>query len=108
MSNLKIKKMAKSLYRKNLEKNEQEIELELLDFKEEEALQQINADILATKKSINRCKQAIMKAESEFPFSSEKIIKAELEKEGYEAGLKRLQSIKKRLFGEEKSAEKSN
>lgn len=87
-------------YELNLRKSPDQLEEEQIGFKAREAKQQIEGDILETEKSLSKARIELSQAESSYPFNSEKVVKAELKIEGFEAGLKRLEAIKKRLFEE--------
>jgi hypothetical protein len=88
-------------------RSSQQVEEEQLEFQVEESKQQIEGDLLATKRSLAAAKQELIKAESAYPFNSKTVVEAELKIEGYEAGLKRLEAIKDRLFGENSTQEAS-
>ena len=90
----------KNRYQELRSRSKDQVESELLEFQVEESKQQIDGDILATKRSLASAKQDLVKSESAYPFNSKNVVEAELKIEGYEAGLKRLEEIKARLFND--------
>lgn len=91
----------KNRYQELRSRSHYQVEAEILGFQVEESQQQIDGDILATKRSLATARQELIKAESAYPFNSKNVVEAELKIEGYEAGLKRLEAIKTRLFTEQ-------
>ena len=75
------------------EKNEQEQE-----FQAEAAKQQLEADILATKRSLATSRQDLLKAKSAKVFDAQSIINVQLQIEGLEDGLDRLLTLMQELF----------
>ena len=69
-----------------------------LEFQNEESLNQLQADILATKKAISAKSRELLSLKCAFPLESEKIIEAQVELEGLEDGLNRLNALKEELF----------
>ena len=65
-----------------------------VQFAVEEAKLQLNADILATKKSLEDAKKRAEIAKTTFPLDSEAIVSALLEVEDRERGLKALEELK--------------
>lgn len=92
--------MKATKYLQNISKSDQETEAEENIFRAEEASHQMDQDITATKRKLATAKKNLTDAERAYPFSSKTIVDAEMEIEGYELGLKKLESIKKRLFTE--------
>jgi hypothetical protein len=69
-----------------------------VEFQVEEAQQQLQADVLATKRSLASSKQSLLAAKSARPFNSQDVINAQLQIEGLEDGLKRLNGLLAELF----------
>jgi hypothetical protein len=78
--------------------SQEEIDLEELDFSIEEASQQVDADITATKKELSNAKKQLKAALRANPIDVKQIFEAEDKIEGYEAGLKRLNNFKSERF----------
>lgn len=76
-----------------------------IEFAVEEASQQMQADILATKKQIATCKRELTQSKSAFPFSPKSVLEKQVELEGYEKGLEYLLKINEELFGKEDVAD---
>lgn len=81
-----------------LRQSQSDREAEDVQFKAEEASQQLQADILATNRSIASAKKKIVDLERGYPFNAKSIIEAQVELEGLQDGLIRLNELKKRLF----------
>ena len=81
------------LQQSQTEKNEQEQE-----FQAEAAKQQLEADILATKRSLAISRQDLLKAKSAQPFNAQNIINVQIHIEGLEDGLDRLLTLMEELF----------
>jgi len=60
--------------------------------------QSLDADILATKKSLAGEKASLLRLKSKFPLNAQDIIDTQLRIEGLEDGLKRLGLLKAELF----------
>ena len=85
-------------YKELLQQSEEVKEGQEIQFKVEEALQSLQSDILATKKSLAKIRRDILKAKAEFPLNASKIIQLQTEAEGFEDGLKRLEELQAELF----------
>ncbi len=81
-----------------LKRSDEEVQSEQVGFQAEEAQQQLDADILATKKALSTAKRELDTAESAFPYNTSTIIDAQIAIEGYEDGLKRLKTLKSARF----------
>jgi hypothetical protein len=88
-------------YRSLISKSDSEKQLESLDFTTEEASQQMQADILATKKEIASAKRDLEESKSAVPFSPKKAIEKQMELEAYEKGLSLLLALNEELFKDE-------
>lgn len=78
--------------------SQEEIDLEEMGFLIEEASQQVDADITATKKDLSSAKKQLKAALRANPINVSSIFDAEDQIEGYEAGLKRLSKFKEDRF----------
>ena len=87
-----------SKYKDRLQKSQQEKETEEVSFQVEEAEQQLQSDILATKKSAASKAKELNRLKDTFPLDSDAIIAAQVELEGLKDGLKRLEALKEELF----------
>ena len=87
-----------SKYKDLLQQSQQEKDAQQVEFQVEEAQQQLQADILATKRSLASSKQALLIAKSAQPFNSQKVIDHQLHIEGLEDGLRRLNGLLEELF----------
>lgn len=85
-------------YKELLSQSESQKDQQELEFKVEEAKQQLAQDQLATKKELARVKRELNIAKSSFPLESAKIIELQNEIEAYEKGLSRLEELEKELF----------
>ena len=85
-------------YQDLLQQSQQEKDQQALEFQVEEAKQQLEADILATKRSLAASKQDLLKAKSAQPFDAQKIINIQIRVEGLEDGLSRLLNLMEELF----------
>lgn len=80
------------------QQSEQEKELVEVQYQAKEADLQLSADILATERSLAAKKHELSTALGAFPFNSTNIINLQVEVEGLEDGLKRLNALKTQLF----------
>ena len=85
-------------YRDLLLQSSQEKEAQEVEFKVEEMQQSLDADILATKKSLAGEKASLIRLKSNFPLNAQDIIDTQLRIESLEDGLKRLGLLKAELF----------
>jgi hypothetical protein len=85
-------------YKDLLLQSSQEKEAQEVEFKVEEMQQSLDADILATKKSLAGEKASLLRLKSKFPLNAQDIIDTQLRIEGLEDGLKRLGLLKAELF----------
>jgi hypothetical protein len=69
-----------------------------LQYQEDEVKLQLQSDILATKKSLGTSKKRLADEKGAYPFNASKVIELQLEVEGLEDGLKRLEKLEKELF----------
>lgn len=92
-------------YKTLISKDESSKKAEDINFAVEEASQQMQADILATKKQIATCGRELTNAKSAFPFSPKAVLEKQVELEGYEKGLEYLLKINEELFGKEDVAD---
>jgi hypothetical protein len=69
-----------------------------VEFQVEEAQQQLQADVLATKRSLASSRQSLLAAKSARPFNSQNVINQQLQIEGLEDGLNRLNGLLAELF----------
>lgn len=79
---------------------------ESIEFAVEEAKQQIDADILATKRSLSTSKMDLQQLKGKTPFSAKALVEKHVEVEGYEKGLKILELYKSELFSDDSVLEK--
>ena len=85
-------------YKDLLLQSSQEKEAQEVEFKVEEMQQSLDADILATKKSLAGEKASLIRLKSKFPLNAQDIIDTQLRIESLEDGLKRLGLLKAELF----------
>ena len=85
-------------YKDLLLQSSQEKEAQEVEFKVEEMQQSLDADILATKKSLAGEKASLVRLKSKFPLNAQDIIDTQLRIESLEDGLKRLGLLKAELF----------
>jgi soluble cytochrome b562 len=64
-----------------------------VQFKVEEAKLQLQGDILVTKQSLTKAEKALAKATRAYPFDPKAIVEAQVEVEGFQDGLKRLEAL---------------
>lgn len=85
-------------YKDLLQQSQEEKDKQEIEFLVEEAKQQLESDILATNKSLATNKRKLLQQMSSIPLDSQSIINIQVEIEGLEDGLKRLNSLKEVLF----------
>jgi len=81
-----------------LQQSQQEKDTQQLEFQVEEAKQQLESDVLATKRLLAAKKQELLKPKSAQPFSAQRIIDVQIEIDGLEDGLSRLLNLMEELF----------
>lgn len=69
-----------------------------LQFQVEESQQQLDADILSTKRNIASAKKNLLRVKSTYPLNSQNIVNAQIAVEEAEEGLKRLEALREELF----------
>jgi hypothetical protein len=69
-----------------------------VEFQVEEAQQQLQADVLATKRSLAAENQQLLKAKTAYPFNSQSVINSQIKIDGYVDGLNRLNALLAELF----------
>ena len=85
-------------YKDLLQQSQKEKDEQQVEFQVEEAQQQLQADVLATKRSLASSRQVLLAAKSARPFDSQAVINAQLQIEGLEDGLNRLNGLLAELF----------
>lgn len=85
-------------YKDLLLQSSQEKEAQEVEFRVEEMSQSLDADILATKRSLASEKASLVRLKSSFPLHVQQIIDTQLRIESLEDGLKRLGDLKAELF----------
>jgi hypothetical protein len=85
-------------YKDLLLQSSEQKEAQEVEFKVEEMQQSLDADILATKKSLAGEKASLVRLKSGFPLNVQQIIDTQLRIESLEDGLKRLGDLKLELF----------
>lgn len=85
-------------YAQRLNQSAQEIEAQELGFQVEEGSQQLQADVLATRKLIAALGQKLNKAKSARPFNSANILNAQRDLEDQLDNLRRLEDLQTELF----------
>lgn len=85
-------------YKDLLLQSSQEREEQEVEFRVEEMEQSLQADILATKRALAARKSDLARAKSSYPLNANKIIEFQIDIEGMEDGLKRLNALREELF----------
>lgn len=85
-------------YEEYLRQSQVEINEEQRQFQVESAKLSLQSDILATKKHVAKAKANLLNAKRKHPFCSQTIIDAQLEVEGFNDGLIRLEILLEELF----------
>ena len=85
-------------YKDLLLQSSQDREEQEVEFKVEEMAQSLDADILATKRSLASEKANLVRYKSQFPLDAQKVINTQIKIESLEDGLKRLDQLKSELF----------
>ena len=85
-------------YRDLLLQSAQDKELQEVEFRVEEMQQSLEADILATKRSLAGERATLVRYKSQFPLMAQYIIDSQIRIESLEDGLARLNALKQELF----------
>lgn len=88
-----------STYKSRIFLTKEAKETQELEFQIEEAAQQWEADITATKRALAKATKQFEAVKSEVPLSSSRVLDAEKAVDGYTKGLARLLALKDELFG---------
>jgi hypothetical protein len=95
----KVKSPAAALkYKELLLQSSQEKELQEVEFRVEEMQQSLEADILATKRSLAGERATLVRYKSQFPLMAQYVIDSQIRIESLEDGLARLNALKQELF----------
>ena len=95
----KVKSPAAALkYKELLLQSSQEKELQEVEFRVEEMQQSLEADILATKRSLASERATLVRHKSQFPLRAQCVIDSQIKIESLEDGLARLNALKEELF----------
>ena len=95
----KVKSPASALkYKDLLLQSSQDKELQEVEFRVEEMQQSLEADILATKRSLASEKATLVRYKSQFPLMAQFVIDSQIRIESLEDGLVRLSALKEELF----------
>ena len=81
-----------------INKTEVEINKEEKAFRVEEAEQQLNQDLLSTRRSLAILKRAVVSAKSAYPLDAQTIIRAEEEVEAKERAVSKLEGYLAEMF----------
>lgn len=81
-----------------LQQSQQDKEGQEVAYKVKKAKLDLQADILATEQSLAEKQACLVRVKSEFPLAPQRIIDIEIEIEGLEDGLARLQALEEELF----------
>lgn len=98
MTTKKTTKGQQLKYKDLLQQSQKEKEEQEIAFQVEETEQQLASDILATKRSIVSKQRELTNAKASITFNSKKIVNLQVELEGLEDGLSRLEALKEELF----------
>jgi len=85
-------------YRDLLLQSAQDKELQEVEFRVEEMQQSLEADILATKRSLAGERATLVRYKSQFPLMAQYVIDSQIRIESLEDGLARLNALKQELF----------
>lgn len=85
-------------YKDLLLQSAQEKELQEVEFRVEEMQQSLEADILATKRSLAGERSTLVRYKSQFPLMAQNVIDSQIRIESLEDGLARLTALKEELF----------
>ena len=85
-------------YKDLLLQSAQDKELQEVEFRVEEMQQSLEADILATKRSLAGERATLVRYKSQFPLMAQHVIDSQIRIESLEDGLSRLNALKEELF----------
>lgn len=85
-------------YKDLLLQSAQDKELQEVEFRVEEMAQSLEADILATKRSLAGERATLVRYKSQFPLAAQYVIDSQIRIESLEDGLARLIALKEELF----------
>ena len=85
-------------YRDLLLQSSQDKEAQEVEFRVEEMQQSLEADILATKRSLAGERATLVRYKSQFPLMAQYVIDSQIRIESLEDGLARLNALKQELF----------
>lgn len=85
-------------YKDLLLQSAQEKEIQEVEFRVEEMAQSLEADILATKRSLASERATLVRYKSNFPLNAQYVIDSQIRIESLEDGLARLNALKQELF----------
>jgi hypothetical protein len=85
-------------YKDLLLQSSQDKELQEVEFRVEEMQQSLEADILATKRSLAGERATLVRYKSQFPLMAQYVIDSQIRIESLEDGLARLNALKQELF----------
>jgi len=89
---------APSKYADLLAQSKEERDATQRDFDVQEAAQDLDGTILATKKRIASAQREVVVAKSQVPFNAQAILDAQLTLEDYQRGLEKLEALKTEMF----------
>ena len=95
---MKTLKTQPTQYEKLLKQSQAEKDTQEIQFQVEEVHQQLQSDILATKRELAKANRELFKAKSSYPFNAQKVIDAQMNIESFENGLQRLEALVEELF----------
>jgi hypothetical protein len=98
MAKVKSPAAAALKYKELLLQSSQEKELQEVEFRVEEMQQSLEADILATKRSLASEKASLVRYKSQFPLNAQNLVNVQVKIESLEDGLARLIALKEELF----------
>ena len=85
-------------YAQRVQKSQEEKDAQELQYQVEDAEDQLSADIKATSREVTKAERVLEGLYGSMPFDSQAILAQEDNVESLKVGLKRLESLKKRLF----------
>ena len=87
-----------SKYQSLLQQSQEEKDQQDIQYKVEETRQQLQADLLASNRSLATNKRKLQELKSEYPLKTQDIISLEVTIEGQIEGIKRLKALEAELF----------